>query len=184
MTFEFTKWNKMGDHNLVEMTTTVKEFEYEESMDEGCGFVENVIIVRPGDYIVEYNGKFVSVISESRYNSISEEEVRFVKVMPDYYSNGVWSGKDGIMLSLEELDVSDMLVGRLFNWIYEWEFAEDMKDSKEKEDRLEALESYGRKIAGNILDEHPTWNICYTFDGSEVESITTPMPMWERVGNL
>jgi hypothetical protein len=60
-----TQWNKFGDHPLV-TNETCSEFEYEESKNEGCGFINTWTIVRPGQYIVEINNLFIGVISEDK----------------------------------------------------------------------------------------------------------------------
>lgn len=74
MKVQFTKWNKHGDHNLVKKNKC-KEFEYIEAEANGCGFINTFTIVHPGDYIVEINHVFITVISQKKYEEIKHEQI-------------------------------------------------------------------------------------------------------------
>lgn len=74
MDIKFTQWNKFGDHPLVQQNTC-REFEYEESAREGCGFINVFQIVQPGSYILEVNNVFVGVISEKKYQEIMKNGI-------------------------------------------------------------------------------------------------------------
>jgi len=66
-----TQWNKMGDHPLV-TNDTVEEFEYQEAKYNNAGFIDKWTIVYPGFYVLEVNGKFLSVIGPKKYKEIFE----------------------------------------------------------------------------------------------------------------
>ena len=69
MDIKLTQWNKLGDHDLVKEITT-KEFEYEEAKNEGAGAINQWFIIYPGQYIVEINNEFISVISTEKAEKI------------------------------------------------------------------------------------------------------------------
>lgn len=69
MNIQLTQWNKFGDHALVQEITN-KEFEYEEAKSEGAGAINHWFLVYPGQYIVEINNEFISVITEEKAQRI------------------------------------------------------------------------------------------------------------------
>jgi len=66
---KLTQWNTFGDHPLV-TDKTCGEFEYQESKQEGCGFIDTWTIVRPGYYILEINGHFIQVLSPAKAREV------------------------------------------------------------------------------------------------------------------
>ena len=73
MDVKLTQWNKFGDHDLVKEITN-KEFEYEEAKNEGAGAINQWFIIYPGQYIVEINGEFISVISTEKAEKIINQK--------------------------------------------------------------------------------------------------------------
>ncbi len=84
----------------------------------------------------------------------------FVKLMADYSSSGVWS-KDGSMMDLEELPISQ----RLFDDIYKWtlwyeqsEFYLDVEDRKRPFD-LKGFNKQGANLHKRLQRELPGWTV-------------------------
>ena len=116
---------------------------------------------------------------------------KYVKIMPDYLSNGVWD-KGGVMMSLKDLDLSDDAITRkLIVWNMKWENLSDDYEAAKKfgdissstkrmfEEQFARLERKGEEIAQTILHDKKDWEVWYTFDGKNLRQIKDPKPMWK-----
>lgn len=70
---KLTQWKKMGDHPLVTQETC-NEFEYTEAKLDGAGFIDIWTIVYPGNYILEINNKFITIIGEEKAKIVFTSE--------------------------------------------------------------------------------------------------------------
>ena len=115
---------------------------------------------------------------------------KYIKVMPEYCSNHIW-GRDGVMLSLSSLETQyDDLIQKLIIWGHEWEKLADKELSGKKISPKvwHQIREKGEEIARNILDEHPDWDVYYTFEGSsqDLKKINLPKPLYtfHNISNL
>lgn len=69
------QWNKFGDHPLVKKEHS-SEFPYDELFNEGCGFINNFQVVHPGDFILEINGHFISVLSKEKFEEVFSVQLK------------------------------------------------------------------------------------------------------------
>lgn len=187
MNVKLTQWNKSGDSQLVSNKTDIKEFEYVEAMSNGYGFINNTIVY-PGDYIVEINNIFTAVVSKEKGKELLNSRLKYVKVMPEYSSSGLWN-KDGLMINFSDLDIIDEAIYKsLTNWLNKWEDFEwnyDINSNKLKDknyiEKKTLLEIEGEKIAAYILNERPDLIVEFTYDGEKLKKITEPESLWKKL---
>ena len=86
------------------------------------------------------------------------EPVRWVRVMADYSSDGLWAF-DGAMMLREDLPISPLLAARHERWCDRYE----SDDYERDDDAFDVAEfaAEGLEIARAIKDELPDWTVVY-----------------------
>ncbi|GJH17287.1 hypothetical protein CBA19CS22_12115 [Caballeronia novacaledonica] len=87
----------------------------------------------------------------------------FVKVMPEYASNGIWH-RDGIHAEPVELPISKSLLARLAQWSGWYNINDDYLPVDDRKNRLDwdKFEQEGVAIARAIKRELPEWTVVWS----------------------
>lgn len=90
------------------------------------------------------------------------EEARWVRVMADYLSTGLW-GPSGASVEVERVPMSDALKARLAEWCDWYEFNEDYLPAEARKHAFdhEKFSAAGLELAKAIKAELPDWTIVY-----------------------
>lgn len=107
--------------------------------------------------------------------------IKYIKVMPDYVSTGLWDDK-GMMLSLWDIpfiEVSDKdtFARLLFSWLRDWEDA-DKKNETNQDKKLIELGTHIGSLLKGIVPEDVI--VEFTYDGVN-KILCEPKPIWVKV---
>jgi hypothetical protein len=95
------------------------------------------------------------------------EKDRYVKVMADFGSTGIWNLR-GVMADLNDLDVDHDIIFDLGKWIAWFETDATVP-------HLTEFRKFGRSICQRIKLQKPTWTVAY-FD--EVDGLGIEVKLW------
>lgn len=95
-------------------------------------------------------------------NGQSRVDDRYIRVMPDYCSNGIWH-RDGMHAEADELPVSKELLERLARWSDWYNINDDFLLAAERKNKLSWAEfdKEGLSIAYAIKRELPDWTVVW-----------------------
>lgn len=87
---------------------------------------------------------------------------KYIRVMPDYASNGIWH-RQGIHAEPDELPISKSLHEWLAAWANRYDINDDFLPESERKNRLDWSEftSEGLAIARAIKAELPDWTVVW-----------------------
>jgi hypothetical protein len=99
-------------------------------------------------------------------NEQPESPRRFVKVMPEYTSTGLWNTQ-GANLEESEVPMSAALLNRLRAWCAWYERNDEHLPMPDRKFDLDAFSAEGLKIAQALKAELPDWTVVY-FDEAKL----------------
>ncbi|WP_239002806.1 hypothetical protein [Rhodovastum atsumiense] len=109
---------------------------------------------------------------------MADDEDRWVRVMPDHCSSGLW-WKDGCMMDPEDLPISGALRERLATWADGYSACIDhLPDGSPVPFDETAYAAEGLAIAQAIKAELPGWTVIY-FDISKLDDSQEDQPRGE-----
>lgn len=93
-------------------------------------------------------------MSDETYIDVNKD--KWVRVMCDFCANCLWD-RDGVMVSYDELPVSDDLKKRMVFW-QSWH---DARNSHDPIPYLDEFAHYGLEIAKEVKRQLPEWTVVY-----------------------
>jgi hypothetical protein len=110
-------------------------------------------------------------VKHSSDGKATSELDMFIRVMPDYSSNGIWH-RDGTHAEPDELPVSPELLKRLARWADWYNVNDDYLPEAERKNRLDwpAFEREGVAVAYAIKQELPDWTVLW-FDERKLATL-------------
>lgn len=102
---------------------------------------------------------------------ISLVEDKWVRILPDYCSTGIWA-KDGSNCSYDELPVSDYLKDKIRQWIKDYDlYADDWKNKQFQtwQHNKKFHNDWGLVIAKEVKRQLPDWTVIF-FDTIAAEN--------------
>ena len=89
---------------------------------------------------------------------------RFVKLMPDFCSEGVWN-REGVHMSLDELPIHYWLKCMIREWIAEYDRGYSAMDDDTFD--MEKVAKHGYALAVKLKQNLPDWTVMY-FDENKM----------------
>jgi hypothetical protein len=85
---------------------------------------------------------------------------KWVRIMPDFCSDGVWNSEDAAILA-EDIPISASAQIALKLWSYCHDVTVGPIGRSDDQEAIKVIAEYGRRLAQAIKDEIPDWTIIY-----------------------